>query len=367
MDPRVIASAARAGTIIESALSLLRPPRRRSGEKELRVILYRSLSDSQRMSVRGRVVGMVETRKRKLRRSGAVSAREHLVALYRAFDADDIPGARVVVSCEGRDTIVEADQGGYFLADLDTPSGSRWAAGSHTVEARLCVETTTNGSASSRFGSVTSTAYVPGNEATMLIISDLDDTAMDTQTPHTPRMLRTVLLRSARLRHPIAGVPSLYRRLRDGASGNARNSLCYISSGAWNLYDNVVDYLDEHDLPAGPILLNDWGSRQRGFHAVSHSHKAVHVSALANRYPGVGMLLIGDDVHEDPDLYFRAATSHPGRVRAIWIRLVRNESARINRIELLRARLEEVGTDLVLSDNTEVFERHARKRGWIAG
>ncbi len=365
MDPSVIARAARAGTLIESALSLLRPPHLRAAEKEVRVLLYRSFGDSRRISVRGRVVRMVETRKRKLRRSGAISAREHLVSVYRSFDALDIPGAKVLVSCEGQERIVEADRGGYFLADLEAPSQSVWIAGSHRVEASLCGDAFTNGSSLPEFARGVSTVYVPGDEASMLIISDLDDTAMDTHTPHTPRMLRTVLLRSARLRHPIPGVPSLYRRLRDGASGNAQNPLCYISSGAWNLYDYVVDYLDEHELPAGPILLNDWGSRQRGFHPVSHLHKGVHVSALATRYPDVGMLLIGDDVHEDPDLYFRAAMTHPGRVRAIWIRLVRNESARLHQIESFRAQLETVGSDLVLSANTEMFERHARERGWV--
>lgn len=365
MDPRIIATAAKVGHVIESVLAALRPGRDGPTAKTLRIITHRSLSDAGCLTVRGRVVREAPTNRRQLRRNGAVTAREHVASMYRAFDAVELPYARVTVSHRGVEVSGPCDKGGYFAIDLHAAPGEVWAGGQHTPSVHLETGEPSQAVRVESSPAALADVFVPGVRATLLVISDLDDTAMDTHTMHHARMVRTVLLRSAKRRHPVAGVPALYRALRDGLTGDADNPVCYISSGAWNLYQYVVDYIDTHALPAGAVLLNDWGSRGRGFHPVSHAHKGAHVSALLARLPSLPLLLIGDDVQEDPELYATVATRNPGRVDAVWVRLVRDTRSRRAAIELLRAPLEAAGTDLIVSNASHDFEADARRRGWI--
>jgi phosphatidate phosphatase APP1 len=206
--------------------------------------------------------------------------------------------------------------------------------------------------------------FVPDLRASLVLVSDLDDTAMDSETLSSWRMLRTALFRSAKRRYPVPGVPELYQALHRGLQG-VSNPVCYISSGAWNLYDNVVDYLDTHRLPRGGMYLNDWGSRQRGFRAVAHSHKNTHVSSLMTRFPALPLLLVGDDTQEDPEIYAAAALGNPTRVAAIWIRKVRVDAARAASVGALQTSASAAGVEFVYASDTDVFAEHARLKGWI--
>ncbi|MDQ6613154.1 MAG: DUF2183 domain-containing protein, partial [Gemmatimonadota bacterium] len=208
--------------------------------------------------------------------------------------------------------------------------------------------------------------FVPPPTASLIVVSDLDDTAMDTESLRHFEVVRKVIFASARKRLPVAGVPDLYRRLQLGVSGVNDNPICYISSGAWNLYDHVVDYLDVHQLPKGAVYLNDWGSRGRTFHTVGHSHKSTHVSQLLARFSALPFLLVGDDIFEDPELYAAIAERNSHRIAAIWIRVVRNDAARLGEIERLRPALRAAGTELVVAAHSAAFAEHARACGWIA-
>lgn len=370
MDPRVIATAAKVGNVIELLLASLRPGRDGPTAKTLRVIPHRSVGDAMCLTVRGRVVREAPTNHRRLGRKGAITTREHLAALYRAFDAVELPFAQVEASLEGVCIRTTCNVGGFFAIEMPAPNGRMWDFGLHRAMVRVVdvgPTATLRETSRSLLHEVPVEVFVHGARATLAIVSDLDDTAMDTNTIKTWAAIRTVMFRSARRRQPVRGVASLYSQLRDGPDGTAGNPLCYISSGAWNLYDIVLDYLETHGLPPGAIMLNDWGSRARNFHPVAHAHKAEHVTALLGRFPQLTFLLIGDDLQEDPELYARVAVQHPGRVAAIWIRAVRNTAARRASIESLRAALSAAGTDLVVATDTETFSRDAAARGWLPG
>ena len=368
MDPRVIATAAKVGNGIETLLAAFRPGRDGPTAKTLRVIPHRSVGDASCLTVRGRVVREALTRRRPLGRTGAITTREHLAALYRAFDAVELPFAQVEASLEGVCIRTTCNAGGFFAIDMPSPNGRMWDFGLHHAMVRVVdvgPTATLLEPSRSLLQEVPVEVFVHGAHATLAIVSDLDDTAMDTNTIRTWAAIRTVMFRTARRRKPVRGVALLYSQLRDGPDGTAGNPLCYISSGAWNLYDIVLDYLKTHGLPPGAIMLNDWGSRARNFHPVAHAHKADHVTALLGRFPQLPFLLIGDDVQEDPELYARVAVQHPGRVAAIWIRAVRNSAERRASIESLRAALSDAGTSLVVATDTETFSRDAAARGWL--
>jgi len=368
MDPRVIATAAKVGNVIESLLATVRRGRAGPTEKQIRIIPHRSLGDPARLTVRGRVVRQATTSARPLGRHGAVTTREHLAALYRAFDAEELSYATVEASLDGVAARTACDAGGFFAIDLPAPNGRPWRAGCLRPQTRL-LDVGPTFSASAATDALDQRAlvevFVAGAEARLAIVSDLDDTAMDTNTPNTVAAISTITLRSARRRRPVPGVVELYTGLRDGSHGDAQNPVCYISSGAWNLYDIVLDYLDTHGLPPGAMMLNDWGSPERAFHTVEHSHKSVQVNALMSRLPHLPFLLVGDDVQEDAELYADIALRHPGRVPAIWIRAVRGRASRLRDIASLQTSLTTVGTRLVVAADTERFVEDATARDWL--
>jgi phosphatidate phosphatase APP1 len=63
-------------------------------------------------------------------------------------------------------------------------------------------------------------------------------------------------LSNARTRKPFSGVAALYRALHRG-----RNPFFYVSNSPRNLYVPLVEFLQRQGLPAGPLLLRDYGLR----------------------------------------------------------------------------------------------------------
>lgn len=358
MKPRIISGAARVGNVIESVLSAVRTGRATRAPRRTRLIAFRGLGNAHLLTVSGRVVRQA-TGAPALVSEEDTPSHAQLVAVYRAFDVEEVAGH--VVTAEAADSMVttSTDDAGYFHAELRPPHGeSAWSAGWHKVQVS-CLSVGAGDAVST-----SADVFVPDARARLLLVSDLDDTAMDSETLNNWRMLRTVLFRNAKRRRPVPGVPELYQALHKGRDG-VSNPVCYISSNAWNLYDIVLDYLDTHGLPRGAMFLNDWGSRARQFRTVAHAHKSTHVASLMRRFPTLPLLLVGDDTQEDPELYSQAALAHPEQVAAIWIRAVHTSPARRAAVQALRARVTAAGTAFVYAAASEVFAEHARERGWI--
>lgn len=368
MKPQVIGVAAKAGNVIEAILAKLLPGRDRPTNKKLQVISHRSVGDHSRLSVRGRVV--LAAPGRSAENGTARSATAQLVSVYRAFDIVEMAFLTVQVSLGDASAVGQTDEAGFFAIDLATGNGGDWSSGWH----HPCIRLVDNAAQSptvddGELGSanaVLADVFVPPPNAVLAIISDLDDTTMDTQSTRSFEVVRKVLFSAPQKRSPVEGVAELYTKLQRGVDDTGDNPICYISSGAWNLYDHIVDYLDHHHLPRGAVYLNDWGSRRRTFHTVGHAHKSTHVSQLLNRFPALAFLLIGDDIMEDPELYAAIAINNPQRISAIWIRVVLKNEARLREIETLRTSLNAVGTELIVADNSTAFAKHARERGWIS-
>lgn len=358
MKPQIIAGVARAGNVIESVVSGVRTGRFTCEPQRARVVAYRGLGNSSRLTVRGRVVRQAQRAASGNGHGNAgPPAHVQLVAVYRAFDAEELTGVTVHATSGASSATVSTDTGGYFKAELQPgASDGEWSAGWHRVTLRCGFDDVDV--------STDAEVFVPDVRARLLLVSDLDDTAMDSETLNNWRMLRNILFRHASRRRPIPGVPELYSALHRGQDGIS-NPVCYISSGAWNLYDMVVEYLDTHGLPRGGMYLNDWGSRARRFQTVAHGHKRTYVGALMKQFPTLPLLLVGDDTQEDPELYAQAALENPGRVGAIWIRRVRRDQARTAQVEALVESMRAVDVDVVYAESTSAFAADATRRGWI--
>lgn len=286
---------------------------------------------------------------------------ENLVATYRRFETDEVPGARVHIRAGGIEREIVADHEGHFSArlvfDTPLPDGPTW----HDIEYTLAWPPPTENPA------VTiGRALVPSVHAAIGVISDIDDTVVQSDVRQVLRMLRTVVFGNARTRLPFPGVAAFYRALEAGCGGAGPNPLFFVSSSPWNLHDLLAEFFDLQGIPRGPLLLRDWGIQAHELAPTRHgSHKQAAIRRLLTAYPALPFLLIGDSGQEDPEIYASIVRDFPGRIRAVYIRDVTRDEERTRAIRRLAAEVERTHCTLLLVEDTVGAARHAAEHGWI--
>ncbi|HEY8195978.1 MAG TPA: phosphatase domain-containing protein, partial [Gemmatimonadales bacterium] len=203
----------------------------------------------------------------------------------------------------------------------------------------------------------------PPASAAFGVISDMDDTVLQSHVTDFIRAARMVLLENARTRLPFPGVAAFYRALQEGGTGGAGNPIFYVSSSPWNLYDVIEEFLEAQQIPAGPLLLRDWDLGPSVFG--NAAYKAGVIREILTTYPSLPFILVGDSGEEDPEIYADIVATHPGRILAMYIRNVRQDPEGSPVIRELAERVSRAGSALVLADDTLAAARHAAAHGWI--
>lgn len=332
----------------------------------LEILPYRGHGTARELFLKGRVLESSGI----TRSSADDTVWENLRNMARRFASDEIPHARVrarFVPGDGQDAVeVEAvaDGEGFFDlrfelgAPLDGPTG--W----YPVEMELLwprISAEDNVRA-------TGHVFVP-REARFAVVSDVDDTIVQSGVTELLTMLRIALLNNAHTRLPFEGVAGFYTDLQRGGdadpadpSGDGpQNPIFYVSSSPWNLYDLLEDFLDVHDLPTGPLFLKDWSPTSVASH---EEHKLGVIRTLLATYPGLPFVLIGDSGEEDPEIYHSVVQEHPGRIDIIYIRDV-TEGARDAAVHAIADKMRALGTEMLLVPDTAAAEEHARKNGLV--
>ena len=289
------------------------------------------------------------------------SAWENLVATVRRFESDEVPGARLRLRFEGVEQEVRSNDEGFFEATLVPATPLALERVWHVVEVELLEPTQPEGTVRA-----TIPVLVPPRTATFLVVSDIDDTVVQTDVTQMVRMARNILFGSARTRMPFPGVAAFYRALMGGKGGDANNPVFYISSSPWNLHDLLAELFELRGIPIGPILLRDWGISAEELLPTKHAgHKLEAIRKVLDSYPAMPAILIGDSGQEDPEIYAQVIREHPGRVLAAYIRNVGRDETRAGAIRELANTLTAMGGTMLLLDDTIGAARHAAERGWI--
>jgi len=299
------------------------------------------------MLLRGRVL----FEKNITRVNGAEPLWRNVLNTYRRFQSDEVAGARVRAAW--RDAVVETVTGdeGHFQLRLE----------SHIANDALPalwreVTLTLPESGASAAAHV----IVPTADAAFAVISDIDDTVVLTNATSLAGMVRSVI-RNAASRLPFEGVADLYRALHA-----ERNPLFYVSSSPWNLYELLHDFMNLNGIPHGPMFLQDWGIDEATLLMASHEqHKLANIETLLDYYPDLPFLLIGDSGQHDPEIYLRIMQSHPGRVRAAFIRDV-TPDARDQAVARIIDEAEIAGGEMIYVRDSASAMAHARRLGLIS-
>src|SRR5205085_9883980 len=94
-------------------------------------------------------------------------------------------------------------------------------------------------------------ARVPTATAAFGVISDLDDTVIQSRVSNFLLAVRTIMLGNARTRLPFPGVAAFYDALEKGKDGKRSNPIFYVSSSPWNLHDLISEFIRLQEIPEG--------------------------------------------------------------------------------------------------------------------
>ena len=319
------------------------------------ILPYRGFGTPQSMSLRGRVLEDKQIGSPKRTDSWWTN----LCNMYRRFDSDEIPGVRVRASYHDQVQETETDEEGYFEVRFEPRIPPHPQTLWHDVRVELLDEIVPGQTEVTATGQV----LVPPVDARFGVISDMDDTVLETHATSLWRMAKLTFLRNAQTRMPFEGVAAFYRALSRGPSGRNHNPIFYVSSSAWNIYDLLVDFLEINEIPAGPLLLRDLGLGKNAGSNFSHEHKLLKIERILDTYPELPFVLIGDSGQDDPKIYRQAVLEFPGRISAIYIRDI--VPAHQEHVEELAREVKEHDVDMLLVQDTTVAAVHAAEKGLI--
>ena len=322
------------------------------------VLTYRGFGDARHAYVYGRAQESRGVGKS----TEADSVVANLVNSYRRADTHPLPFAELAVMFGGVTQAVKADDEGFFSSRIDlatsVDAGGEWAE--YAVDLLSPVRPGIDRPRCK--GEV----LIPPASAQFAIISDIDDTVIQSRVSNFLLAARSVILGNARTRLPFPGVAAFYEALRNGRRGNEQNPVFYVSSSPWNIYDVITEFMDLQQIPRGPVLLRDWDISFGALSSHRHfEHKGAAIRNIMQFYPHLPFILIGDSGQHDPEIYRQIVQEFPNRVLAIYIRDVSRNPERSLAIGKLAEEIATSSCALVLVENTYAAAKHAAAQGWI--
>lgn len=168
---------------------------------------------------------------------------------------------------------------------------------------------------------------VYGDEPGLGIITDIDDTLLDTGVTDKARMLKDAATRST---WELRDFPQAARVLSMHGQGRP---VFYVSGSPWGFRQRIGGFLSRQGFPKGPLLLKRFSSDPA---LDQESYKWQHLSRIVDALPGRRWWLYGDSGEKDPEIYARLRAQRPGRVEAIYIHLVTQEDPASPRFSFMR-------------------------------
>lgn len=221
---------------------------------------------------------------------------------WRSFLGIPVSFSEVTITVGDEQHVVVADQGGVIDVVVSAHLEPGWQKISMSVEGQPVVE---------------ADVFIVGNKVTFGILSDVDDTVMVTALPRPLIAAWNSFVIDEHARLPVPGMAVLLERL---VRENPGSPMIYLSTGAWNIAPTLSRFLRRHLFPRGSMLLTDWGPTHDRFFRSGQEHKRTNLRRLAQEFPHVRWLLIGDDGQHDDAIYTEFAKEHADQVAAVAIR-----------------------------------------------
>lgn len=309
-----------------------------------------------------------------LQNGGRLQAMRTMLAQFASREAPEVEVRLELKSPEGRKTehVAITDREGFVRFEIEL--GGDWPLPRDPAWEIVCLHWLNREGPQCVEGHV----LVPGSATLLAVISDIDDTIVETGITGGFRQLmrnwRRVLAELPDERIAVPGVDAFYGALGGGAvlpgKGGAGDAIpathrpfFYVSSSPWNLFSYLVAFLRGRKLPLGPLLLRDWGFDRATLGRASHGeHKRAAIDTVMAMYPELRFALIGDDTQGDLPAYADVVNGNLGRIAAVFIRTATDEP--LSPEELAgKAAIEAAGVPLWLGESYAIGQEFLRAAG----
>lgn len=259
--------------------------------------------------------------------SGALARLRAMIAIY---DSAELPGVTVRLAGYGRSAEAVSDDEGYFAFDMPLdqplPDKTRWEQVTLSAPGRLA-----------QAEAVPAPVLAPGTDGHWGVISDIDDTVIETGATDLVKNWRRVLVETPSERLAVPGAASLFRAIAKDHAAPAR-PFFYVSASPWNLYGFIAEFMEVNAIPHAPMFLKDWGIDADTLLMDGHEpHKLAAIREIMAFYPGFRFLLVGDNGERDVEIYAAIAQEFGARVAGVFIRDTLGTCRDGTKAELLQA------------------------------
>lgn len=276
-------------------------------DQRVRVLAYAGYRTTERLHLKGRVVRHAPPL------GAAESMWDRLRAMIAIYNSDELAGVRVQLDAYGRVHETETDEEGYFHFVPEVaqplPAATEWEHVSISTPGRVA-----------QGAAIAVPVLAPGANLNWGVISDIDDTVVETGATNFLKNWRRVLVDQPADRIVVPGAATLYQTIAVDHRAPAR-PFFYVSSSPWNLYGFLTEFMELNSIPHGPMFLKDYGVDASKLIDAGHdTHKLAAIETILAAYPALRFLLIGDNGQRDVSIYARVVEDFGSRVAGVFIR-----------------------------------------------
>ncbi len=276
--------------------------------QKIKVEPFLAFGNKEGIFVKGRVITSYKQKRPMSRNSWF----KNILATIRRYSVKSISDALVEIHFHSQRFEVRTDKDGVFEKQIEVENP--YLDKSESVNFKVIEPLGKN-------KSTWASKKVLRFESSNGIISDIDDTILISHSTDIGKKLWLSISKNAYTRRPLPGVSDFYHEL----TCQRQDPIFYVSSSDWSLFDLIRDFMRFRNIPMGPTLLKDkhinlkniWKSGSG-----NHNHKLEKIHFLFTLYPKMKFFLIGDSGQHDPEIYAQIIKKYPGRVHAVFIRLI---------------------------------------------
>lgn len=281
--------------------------------------------------------------------------------MFRVFDAQRVAGARLSVRFAGVSASVVADGRGFARVELRQPLPV-FPVGAEEAEWSLIapLPAPPEGLPTPDPPTGAAPVHVPTASAGFALVSDVDDTVIESRATSPLRLAYETLSRNVYRRAVMPGMAAFYGAL----CGHNRAPMVWLTSSIWRVHDLLRGFFELHHFPAGALLMSDARLLRSQWVADRHRvHKLGRLDDLRTLWR-LPVVLSGDCGQRDPEIFAAFAEAHPARVRAIYLRDL-GDARRRAEVDGLLGPAREAGIPVCVAGDAVAFARHAAEHGLV--
>ena len=160
---------------------------------------------------------------------------------------------------------------------------------------------------------VATSVYIVPESQKLGVIMDVDDTVMVTMLPRPLVAAWNSFILDEHARIPTPGMAVMTDRIR---RSHPDAPFMYLSTGAWNITPTPAPLPQPQRLPARHVPAHRLGPTPDRWFRSGTNHKVESLRRLAEEFPQMKWILVGDDGQRDPYIYNGFAVRYPDNVAA---------------------------------------------------